>query len=381
MEYFIILLIAVIVYLLYLLNQKKNKSINTATIINKREEKTKRVIIDELEDQFFALNKFNIIKYANPSALKRFGSNLIDKNISSIIRKPELIENIEKAIVENKTKNIDIEIDLPSYQFYKIYIIPGPTHLFTEPDSVVLFLKDFTEITKAQKFKNDFVANVSHELRTPLMAIKGSLETIEGPASDDEKAKKKFMKIMTDQSNRMENLINDLLILTRIELEEHIRPNSLVDINDLFKTIISNFEIILKRKKLNINLSLANPTIVIGDEKKLQTVFSNLLDNAIKYSKENKSIFISSKISDGKLLEKNFMISIKDEGIGIPQRYISRITERFFRVDLEQSNKVGGTGLGLAIVKHIITQHRGHYEILSEENQGTEIQIYLPAKT
>jgi two-component system phosphate regulon sensor histidine kinase PhoR len=381
MEYFIILLIAVIVYLLYLLNQKKNKSINTATIINKREEKTKRVIIDELEDQFFALNKFNIIKYANPSALKRFGSNLIDKNISSIIRKPELIENIEKAIVENKTKNIDIEIDLPSYQFYKIYIIPGPTHLFTEPDSVVLFLKDFTEITKAQKFKTDFVANVSHELRTPLMAIKGSLETIEGPASDDEKAKKKFMKIMTDQSNRMENLINDLLILTRIELEEHIRPNSLVDINDLFKTIISNFEIILKRKKLNINLSLANPTIVIGDEKKLQTVFSNLLDNAIKYSKENKSIFISSKISDGKLLEKNFMISIKDEGIGIPQRYISRITERFFRVDLEQSNKVGGTGLGLAIVKHIITQHRGHYEILSEENQGTEIQIYLPAKT
>ena len=253
--------------------------------------------------------------------------------------------------------------------------------MFTEPDSVVLFLKDFTEITKAQKFKTDFVANVSHELRTPLMAIKGSLETIEGPASDDEKAKKKFMKIMTDQSNRMENLINDLLILTRIELEEHIRPNSLVDINDLFKTIISNFEIVLKKKKLNINLSLANSTIVIGDEKKLQTVFSNLLDNAIKYSKENKSIFISSKISDGKLLEKNFMISIKDEGVGIPQRYISRITERFFRVDLEQSNKVGGTGLGLAIVKHIVTQHRGHYEILSEENQGTEIQIYLPAKT
>ena len=381
MEYFIILLIVVIIYLLYLLNQKKNKSINTATIINKREEKTKRVIIDELEDQFFALNKFNIIKYANPSALKRFGNSLIDKNISSVIRKPELIENIEKAIVENKTKSIDVEINLPSYQFYKIYIIPGPTHLFTEPDSVVLFLKDFTEITKAQKFKTDFVANVSHELRTPLMAIKGSLETIEGPASDDEKAKKKFMKIMTDQSNRMENLINDLLILTRIELEEHIRPNSLVDINDLFKTIISNFEIVLKRKKLNINLSLANPTVVIGDEKKLQTVFSNLLDNAIKYSKENKSIFISSKISDGKLLEKNFMISVKDEGVGIPQRYISRITERFFRVDLEQSNKVGGTGLGLAIVKHIVTQHRGHYEILSEENQGTEIQIYLPAKT
>ena len=381
MEYIIFLLIVVVVYLLYLLNKKNDKPVNIAPIVNKREEKTKRVIIDELEDQFFALDKFNSIKYANPSALKRFGRSLIDKNISSIIRKNELLESIEKAISENRTININVEIDLPSYQFYKIYIIPGPTHLFPEPDSVVLFLKDFTEITKAQKFKTDFVANVSHELRTPLMAIKGSLETIEGPAAEDDKAKKKFMKIMTDQSNRMENLINDLLILTRIELEEHIRPSTLVDINDLFKTIISNFEIVLKRKKLNINLSLANPTVVIGDEKKLQTVFSNLLDNAIKYSKENKSIFISSEISDGKLLEKNFMISVKDEGVGIPQRFISRITERFFRVDLEQSNKVGGTGLGLAIVKHIVTQHRGHYENLSEENQGTEIQIYLPAKT
>ena len=380
MEYFVILLIVVIIYLLYLLNQKKNKPINTATIINKREEKTKRVIIDELEDQFFALNKFNIIKYANPSALKRFGSSLIDKNISSVIRKPELIENIEKAIVENKTKNIDVEIDLPSYQFYKIYIIPGPTHLFTEPDSVVLFLKDFTEITKAQKFKTDFVANVSHELRTPLMAIKGSLETIEGPASDDEKAKKKFMKILSEQSTRMESLINDLLILTRIELDEHIRPTSIVNINELFETIISNFEIVLKKKNITVKNQLTDTSIVIGDEKRLNTVFSNLLDNSIKYSPENKNIYISKNENSNKLLEKNIMISIKDEGYGIPQEHISRVTERFYRVDTEQSKKAGGTGLGLAIVKHIITQHRGDFEILSEVGKGTEIRIYLPSK-
>ena len=327
-----------------------------------------------------ALNKFNIIKYANPSALKRFGSSLIDKNISSVIRKPELIENIEKAILENKTKNIDVEIDLPSYQFYKIYIIPGPTHLFTEPDSVVLFLKDFTEITKAQKFKTDFVANVSHELRTPLMAIKGSLETIEGPASDDEKAKKKFMKILSEQSSRMESLINDLLILTRIELDEHIRPTSIVNINELFETIISNFEIVLKKKNITVKNQLTDTSIVIGDEKRLNTVFSNLLDNSIKYSPENKNIYISKNENSNKLLEKNIMIGIKDEGYGIPQEHISRVTERFYRVDTEQSKKAGGTGLGLAIVKHIITQHRGDFEILSEVGKGTEIRIYLPSK-
>ena len=379
MEYIIFLLIVVVVYLLYLLNKKNDKPVNIAPIVNKREEKTKRVIIDELEDQFFALDKFNSIKYANPSALKRFGRSLIDKNISSIIRKNELLESIEKAISENRTININVEIDLPSYQFYKIYIIPGPTHLFPEPDSVVLFLKDFTEITKAQKFKSDFVANVSHELRTPLMAIKGSLETIQGPASDDEKAKKKFMKILNDQSSRMENLINDLLILARIELEEHIRPTKSVSINKIFKEIISNFEIVLKKKKITIKNKILDNSTVLGDEKKLNTVFSNLLDNAIKYSPENKNIYITNKENYGKLIEKSMMISIRDEGIGIPQKYISRVTERFFRVDIEQSNKTGGTGLGLAIMKHIVTQHRGDFEILSKENNGTEIKIFLPS--
>ena len=379
MEYIIFLLIVVVVYLLYLLNKKNDKPVNIAPIVNKREEKTKRVIIDELEDQFFALDKFNSIKYANPSALKRFGRSLIDKNISSIIRKNELLESIEKAISENRTININVEIDLPSYQFYKIYIIPGPTHLFPEPDSVVLFLKDFTEITKAQKFKSDFVANVSHELRTPLMAIKGSLETIQGPASDDEKAKKKFMKILNDQSSRMENLINDLLILARIELEEHIRPTKTVSINKIFEEIISNFEIVLKKKKITIKKKILENSTVLGDEKKLNTVFSNLLDNAIKYSPENKNIYITNKENDGKLIEKSMMISIRDEGVGIPQKYIPRVTERFFRVDIEQSNKTGGTGLGLAIMKHIVTQHRGDFEILSKENNGTEIKIFLPS--
>ncbi len=379
MEYIIFLLIVVVVYLLYLLNKKNDKPVNIAPIVNKREEKTKRIIIDELEDQFFALDKFNLIKYANPSALKRFGRNLIDKNISSIIRKNELLESIEKAISENRTININVEIDLPSYQFYKIYIIPGPTHLFPEPDSVVLFLKDFTEITKAQKFKSDFVANVSHELRTPLMAIKGSLETIQGPASDDEKAKKKFMKILNDQSSRMENLINDLLILARIELEEHIRPTKSVSINKIFDELISNFEVVLKKKKVTIKNKILDNSTVLGDEKKLNTVFSNLLDNAIKYSPENKNIYITNKENGGKLIEKSMMISIRDEGVGIPQKYIPRVTERFFRVDIEQSNKTGGTGLGLAIMKHIVTQHRGDFEILSKENNGTEIKIFLPS--
>ena len=377
-----LILIFIIIILLYFLFKKNIKPENTAPVVNKtnKDDLGKRVIIEELEDQFFALDKYNLIKYLNKSAKQRLGENLIDKNISSVVRDSKLLETIEEAIKDQTTKNVNVEINLPSYQLYKIYIIPGPTHLFPETDSVVLFLKDFTEITKAQKLKTDFVANVSHELRTPLVSIKGSLETILGPASDDKVAQKKFMSIMSDQVLRMENLINDLLILSRIELEEHIKPNKIVNLNDIFTNIKSNFELILKKKKINLQIELMEPTLVFGDNDKLLTVFSNLIDNAIKYSQDGKNIYIKSQNSEGKLIGKNMLISIKDEGIGIPQDLIPRITERFFRVDTEKSKKVGGTGLGLAIMKHIISQHRGDYEILSKVNEGTEIKIYLPTK-
>ena len=377
-----LILIFIIIILLYFLFKKNIKPKNTAPVVNKtnKDDLGKRVIIEELEDQFFALDRYNLIKYLNKSAKQRFGENLIDKNISSVVRDTKLLETIEEAIKDQTTKNVNVEINLPSYQLYKIYIIPGPTHLFPETDSVVLFLKDFTEITKAQKLKTDFVANVSHELRTPLVSIKGSLETILGPASDDKVAQKKFMSIMSEQVLRMENLINDLLILSRIELEEHIKPNKIVNLNEIFTNIKSNFELILKKKKINLQIELMEPTLVFGDNDKLLTVFSNLIDNAIKYSQDGKNIYVKSQNSEGKLIGKNMLISIKDEGIGIPQDLIPRITERFFRVDTEKSKKVGGTGLGLAIMKHIISQHRGDYEILSKVNEGTEIKIYLPTK-
>ncbi|MFL2891848.1 MAG: ATP-binding protein [Candidatus Pelagibacter sp.] len=382
MDFIIFCLLIIIVILIYFLFKKNIKPENIAPTINKtnKEDLGKRVIIEELEDQFFALDKYKLIKYLNKSAKQRFGENLIDKNISSVIRDTKLLETIENAIKDQTTKNLNVEINLPSYQLYKIYVIPGPTHLFPETDSVVLFLKDFTEITKAQKLKTDFVANVSHELRTPLVSIKGSLETILGPASNDQVAQKKFMSIMSDQVLRMENLINDLLILSRIELEEHIKPNKIINLNGIFTNIKSNFEIILKKKSINLHLDLMEPTLVFGDNDKLLTVFSNLIDNSIKYSQNGKNIYVNSQNSEGKLIDKNIVISIKDEGVGIPQQLIPRITERFFRVDEEKSKKAGGTGLGLAIMKHIISQHRGDYEILSKVDKGTEVKIYLPTK-
>ncbi len=379
---FEILLICVIIFLLIIIYSNRNKKNTDDKIIISKYEKddSKTFILDELEDQFIALDKLNIIKYVNPSAEKRFGKNILNTHLGTILRHPNLDEKIREVKFSKKTSNLDLEINLPSYQYYRIYVIPGPTVIFTEKDSVVLFLKDLTEISKAQKFRTDFVANVSHELKTPLVSIKGAIETIEGPAKDDEIAKINFLKIISSQSKRMENLISDLLILSRIELQEHIRPDKPVNLKNVLTKVKDVHFTSLKEKNINLEINLGNVSDVIGDEDKLITVFSNLLDNAIKYSKEKSTINILTSPSKGKLITKGIKISVSDQGIGIPEDQINRVTERFYRVDVEESRKVGGTGLGLAIVKHIISQHRGDYEIKNLNGKGTEINIHLPSE-
>ncbi len=379
---FEILLICVIIFLLIIIYSNRNKKNTDDKIIISKYEKddSKTFILDELEDQFIALDKLNIIKYVNPSAEKRFGKNILNTHLGTILRHPNLDEKIREVKFSKKTSNLDLEINLPSYQYYRIYVIPGPTVIFTEKDSVVLFLKDLTEISKAQKFRTDFVANVSHELKTPLVSIKGAIETIEGPAKDDEIAKINFLKIISSQSKRMENLISDLLILSRIELQEHIRPDKPVNLKNILTKVKDIHFTSLKEKNINLEMNLDNVSDVIGDEDKLITVFSNLLDNAIKYSKEKSTINILATPSKGKLITKGIKISVSDQGIGIPEDQINRVTERFYRVDVEESRKVGGTGLGLAIVKHIISQHRGDYEIKNLNGKGTEINIHLPSE-
>ncbi len=379
---FEILLICLIIFLLIIIYSNRNKKNTDDKIIISKYEKddSKTFILDELEDQFIALDKLNIIKYVNPSAEKRFGKNILNTHLGTILRHPNLDEKIREVKFSKKTSNLDLEINLPSYQYYRIYVIPGPTVIFTEKDSVVLFLKDLTEISKAQKFRTDFVANVSHELKTPLVSIKGAIETIEGPAKDDEIAKINFLKIISSQSKRMENLISDLLILSRIELQEHIRPDKPVNLKNILTKVKDIHFTSLKEKNINLEMNLDNVSDVIGDEDKLITVFSNLLDNAIKYSKEKSTINILTSPSKGKLITKGIKISVSDQGIGIPEDQINRVTERFYRVDVEESRKVGGTGLGLAIVKHIISQHRGDYEIKNLNGKGTEINIHLPSE-
>jgi len=333
-------------------------------------------IMDEIDDFLIVVDQFKSIKHLNSSAIKKFGNNLSGKHIATLMRVPELLQNIDTVLQKKQTLNMELEINEPSFQFFKVYIIPGPSKNVKIPDSAIIFLKDFTDIIKAQRFKSDFVANVSHELKTPLVSIKGFLETIENQAKDDIEAQKKFIPIMLDQANRMENLINDLLSLSRIELQEHIQPQEKVNLKEVLENVEDIHQTRLKEFEFKNNIK--EDTFVKGDHEKLIEVFSNIIDNSIKYSEQDKNIDISLSKDEGKIIGNSYTVSIKDKGIGIPIDKIQRVTERFFRADAKKSMKVGGTGLGLAIVKHIVKQHRGDIEINSSPQNGTEMRVHLP---
>ncbi len=346
-------------------------------ITNENIEKTNEQvkIINQIDDLILIVDKFKNIKFFNNSAKKKFGENNLDKHVATLLRVPDLLQNIDLVLSKKETITMDLELSSPSFQFFKVHLFSGPTSFVDDPDSVILFLKDLTDIIKAQRFKSDFVANVSHELKTPLVSIKGFLETISGHAKDDLEAQKKFIPIMLEQADRMESLIKDLLSLSRIELQEHIQPQDKVNL----KEILSNVEDIHQKnlKSFEFKNNIKDDFFIKGDHEKLIEVFSNIIDNSIKYSEKNKKIEINCGQGNGKVIGDSYTVSIKDNGIGIPTEQLPRITERFFRVDAAKSKKVGGTGLGMAIVKHIVNQHRGELEIKSEPQNGTEIKVHF----
>ena len=346
-------------------------------ITNENIEKTNEQvkIINQIDDLILIVDKFKNIKFFNNSAKKKFGENNLNKHVATLLRVPDLLQNIDLVLLKKETITMDLELSSPSFQFFKVHLFSGPTSYVDDPDSVVLFLKDLTDIIKAQRLKSDFVANVSHELKTPLVSIKGFLETISGHAKDDLEAQKKFIPIMLEQADRMESLIKDLLSLSRIELEEHIQPQDKVNL----KEVLSNVEDIHQKnlKSFEFKNNIKDDFFIKGDHEKLIEVFSNIIDNSIKYSEKNKKIEVNCGQGNGKVIGDSYTVSIKDNGIGIPTEQLPRITERFFRVDAAKSKKVGGTGLGMAIVKHIVNQHRGELEIKSEAQNGTEIKVHF----
>jgi len=352
------------------LKSKKKLITNYNTELGKND--LERLFIDKIEDGIIILNVFNVIIYANKSASNNFGEKLEGKHISAAVRISDLLDKIDQHREDKKIRIVNVEIKNPLFKFYKTTISN------IQSEQILLVFKDFTEVQKSQLIRSDFIANVSHNLKTPLVSIKGFLETIEDSAKDDPLSQKKFIEIMKLEANKMETLIEDLLTLSRIEQQEHILINNKVNIKKIIEDVVVLISKRIKKKKISLKVDLdEDQKFVIGDPEKLSILFLNLIDNAIKFSNPLKTIEIKILKVD-EIFKKFISISIIDEGIGINEEDIHRITERFFRAENTRKLKIEGTGLGLAIVKHIINQHGGELKIISKVGSGSEFIVRLP---
>ena len=364
-------------FLFKFFNKNKNK-----IDLNKNLSETNNIILsekkvlDQIPDQIIIINKEKNIIFINKKSEERFGKNIKDHHIAEVLRNADFLNAIDQVIANKNPITIKIENKKPIFQVYEAVIFASPSFFLGTQQSFFICMKDLTDMYKVQQLKSDFVANVSHELRTPIQTIKLGLETInQGHGHNDEEAKKNFLSLMLKETIRMEDLIKDLLTLSRIEQQEHVKPNNKINIQEIIEYVQKFYQETLSKKNIVIenNLDVQNLDIM-GDKDRLIEIFSNLINNAIKYSDFNKKIYVSSQKKSNDQLE----ILIKDEGIGIPRELLPRISERFFRVENEKTRKINGTGLGLAIVKHLIKQHRGEFHIQSTEGSGTEITVRLP---
>jgi two-component system, OmpR family, phosphate regulon sensor histidine kinase PhoR len=236
----------------------------------------------------------------------------------------------------------------------------------------LLVMEDLTERRRLERMRVDFIANASHELRTPLASVLGFVETLRGPAKDDPAAAERFLAIMEEQAKRMTRLVDDLLSLSRIEMQAHVQPSDAVVLQNAARQIMDGLK--LRASEAGVELTLDapdEPLTVRGDRDELLRVFENLIENAIRYGGSGKRVVVSM----GETPAGRAFATVRDFGAGIAPEHVPRLTERFYRTDVAASRSGGGTGLGLAIVKHIMLRHRGRFSIDSAPGQGSAFTI------
>ena len=335
-------------------------------------------VFNVIPGPILALDDARKIVFANRAAFNLLGDTIEGEDISMALRQPAALALAEAALAGDRPAPGEIKISKGASQTFEIRASPIDGDSFAK---VIIAMDETTFLRQAEDIRSTFVANVSHELRSPLTSLVGFIETLRGAAKDDPAAQAKFLNIMEDEAARMARLIDDLLSLSSVEADEHIQPREHVQLIPLLSRVISLLQTKVKEKRINIDTDFSkNIPDVKGDDDQLTQVFQNLLDNAVKYGRPDSMVKVEVKLREkfGDNRTTGVSVCISDQSDGIPADDLSRLTERFYRVDKARSRELGGTGLGLAIVKHIVGRHRGRLEIDSEEGVGSEFIVTLP---
>lgn len=341
--------------------------------------------LNGLNASVFVIDDRRQILLVNDVGRAIFGESLVGADFVQAVRNPKCLKAIAEVLDGEKTAQTIIRIQNPVRMTIKVVVTRWDARdadaLGGDP-SAIISLENVSHIYEAEQMRSAFVANVSHELRSPLTTLNGFIETLKGPAKHDEAARERFLSIMETEAQRMNRLIGDLLSLSKVEADAHVRPSEMVDLRSLALQVKKLLEPQAQKENTTIDLTIPDDldTVVPGDSDQLQQVLINLVENALKYSGRNAQVTVA--IHDRKQAMGTrgpaVQIDVTDTGPGIEAEHIARLTERFYRVDKGRSREKGGTGLGLAIVKHIILRHRGKLRISSEVGTGSTFTVLLP---
>jgi len=345
------------------------------------------------------------IERANPAARAFLGLGAEGGLLSTVLRQPSVLEAVSEALRGEPGARVEYSTLAPHESHVAARVEPirlegvGPM-----PWRAMVVLSDETATKRAERMRADFLANASHELRTPLASLSGFIDTLTGPARDDEEARDRFLEIMRDQTERMRRLIDDLLSLSRVEMNEHLLPSGEVELNGIVQDVIDSLGPVAQTREVSLEATEApEPVWVGGDRDQIYQVIENLVQNGLKYSDPGGSVSVcvhgglsrdSSEHLKTRICEESGRLTIaapaldpkarygvvrvRDTGQGIDRRYLPRLSERFFRIDGQKSGPKSGTGLGLAILKHTVARHRGGFTVESALGQGSVFSVFFP---
>lgn len=340
-------------------------------------------VVSGMPDPAVLLDRAGRVIHLNSAAAQLAPALRKNELAQFALRSPEIITALREAIATTEPRRATYTDHVPVDRWMELVITPVPVPtLFGGTDKCMLMtFHDQTPLRRVEEMRADFVANASHELRTPLAALSGFIDTLQGPARDDARARERFLGIMHTQATRMARLIDDLLSLSRVELSAHVRPEASIDIVPIIRQVVDGLEALATERQVEIELDLpATAVTIAGDREELLRLFENLIENALKYGASGGRVIVSLSQTAPGDPSPEIRVMVRDFGPGIAPEHLPRLTERFYRVDVGDSRNQGGTGLGLSLVKHILNRHRGRLLIESVPKNGATFTACFPRR-
>jgi two-component system, OmpR family, phosphate regulon sensor histidine kinase PhoR len=354
-----------------------------------------RALVDTLPTALLIVAANGRAIHANPAARATLPRFVAGAHYASLIRAPAFVESVAATLADRVERRFPFTAHPGRERTFEARVAALPPDGAFGPEATVLVqIEDRTEARRAEALRSDFVANASHELRTPLASIVGYIETLQNHARDDPEARERFLEIMGREAARMQRLVDDLMSLSRIEMSEHQRPDDDCVLDEVAAEAASVLQPLAEAQGVRLEIALpggagagagagrgarGGAAVVPGDRDQLQQVFTNLIDNAIKYAGPGATVRVC-RAAASRAFPNREGVTVSDTGPGIPREHLPRLTERFYRVNAGQSRTKGGTGLGLAIVKHILNRHEGKLEVVSAVGRGSAFTVWLPRR-